>query len=184
MLCQICKTNKATIHFTQMFDKNYKDVYLCEKCAKKIDATKILPIDFNLILSALKNIKLPEFFNEKNAVIVPIVTCVQNKEKSEKKRACLNCKSTWEQISINHEFGCKNCYKYFDKDLIKYYNEHKIKIGRNGTPPMNFRDLDLELKKEELEFKLCAAIETEQYELCAKLRDEINYIKNKIIENV
>jgi protein arginine kinase activator len=98
---------------------------------------------------------------------------------------CEHCGITWAEFRQHGLLGCQQDYDLFEKDLtplLKRAHEdathHNGKVptraGASGGVPKKRKSVDAaKLKKE-----LARAIEAEDYERCAKLRDAIHEAEN------
>lgn len=90
------------------------------------------------------------------------------------KQGCPACGHTLENILNTGKIGCGNCYEFYKKKLLPIIEkcqfgaiQHVGKIPRK-TGPESLKKLEDDLK---------AAIEKEDYEKAAALRNEINKLK-------
>ena len=97
------------------------------------------------------------------------------KEASE---GCPQCGLTWAEFRQGGLLGCEHDYACFDKDLSPLLNRAhegathhlgKVPTRRGGTSVPAKRQLDVARLKKELQ----RAVEAEDYERAAKLRDQI-----------
>ena len=87
-----------------------------------------------------------------------------------KQIGCPTCGSTPEEILMTGKIGCGNCYEYYKKELAVLIEKCQSGATKHmGKVPKQFNP---ELTKK-LEADLKVAIEKENYEQAAKLRDEI-----------
>lgn len=81
------------------------------------------------------------------------------------------------------KLGCSECYKYFDKKLVPLLRrihgsaEHSGKVPKRSGGKIELRKKIKEIRKE-----LEAHILAEEYEMAAKLRDEIRTIEAQIAQ--
>jgi len=164
MLCEKCNAQNATVHLKQTINGETKDTYLCPACAENSGAA--LGISFgNLFQGFLESFFGPQtsFAYEKKA---------QTPEKSALK--CGSCGLTYENFKKASKLGCAGCYGAFRNELnyiiknIQGSNTHEGKFPkRAGQPLIQKREI------EQLKAELKNAIENEEYENAAKIRDEI-----------
>lgn len=173
-LCPICFQN-----FIQDYEKvpvKYlgKDIPSTNLVPKEVDPN-IVKIDSETISAMLKTITddaIDKFIQQ-----------------AKSSRACPNCHWTETDIVKKGRLGCPQCYNYFGKDLeqILYYAHGKPGITEElrhvGKVPKKFAEKKaLENTKSQLiklQYKLMKAIETEDYETAAKIRDEISAITER-----
>lgn len=183
MLCDNCKENEANIKYTQIINGVKKELNLCEKCGKELGVVNMqfdMPINFSNFLGDFlsdfnEEAFLPDYGNKKEL-------------------RCNICNSTLDDILSTGRFGCSNCYDIFADqidEIIKKIQGSNIHVGRIGKA-VEKNNIDEENKEEFankenkdipklelLQQKLKKAIREERYEDAAKLRDEINDIKNE-----
>ena len=53
MQCEICKTNTATVHLTEIIDGHRSESHLCQSCAQKEGVTIKSQLSLNELLSSL-----------------------------------------------------------------------------------------------------------------------------------
>ena len=156
MLCQKCKQREATRHIRSVVDGVVNDSYLCEKCAESLKVTDIYGSELFKILSSL----------------------IETKEEADTPR-CDCCGISFNEISRTGRVGCARCYKFFEKQLrpaIAKIHGATTHAGKVPKRPERCEEgtADTEnIKVEELKIQLKTAVENEEYEKAALLRDEI-----------
>jgi protein arginine kinase activator len=165
MQCQICKQNTATIHLTEIVDGQRNETHLCEGCAAKQGVAIKAQIPLNELLGSLLAAQ-PE-------------TGLTALSKSESQQSCPHCGMTFEKFRQSSLLGCPYDYEVFDKQLKAIiekshagHNEHRGKIPAR-TPADERKQLELLRLRQELE----AALQGEDYETAAKLRDRIKNLQ-------
>ena len=87
---------------------------------------------------------------------------------------CSVCNTSFEEYKKTGKLGCSKCYSTFEKQLkpilegIYGYSEHIGKFPKN-----KFKDTKAIRTVEQLKEQLNIAIQEEEYEQAARLRDEI-----------
>src|SRR5437762_2783796 len=156
MLCCICKEKEATVHLTQIAGDKMQKVDLCEECAKTKgvnDPTGFSLADLLLGLGASQEIE-------------------QAAGGAEIK--CARCGFTQADFKKAGRLGCPECYQTFSEaleGLLKTMHKGTRHVGKAPETVRKSRDVSDELKS--LEKKLRKAIEEEDFEGAAALRDEI-----------
>jgi protein arginine kinase activator len=156
MLCCICKEREATVHLTQIAGDKMQKVDLCEECAKTKgvnDPTGFSLADLLLGLGASQEI-------EQAAGGVEL--------------KCPRCGFTQADFKKSGRLGCPDCYKTFAdglEGLLKTMHKGTRHIGKVPESLRQSRDLSERLVA--LQKKLNRAVEEEDFEQAAKLRDEI-----------
>ncbi len=155
MLCCICKAKPATVHLTQIAGDKMQKVDLCEDCAKSkgtSDPTFSLA-DMLLGLGASQEIE--------QAVGGAEVKCP-------------HCGFTQADFKKSGRLGCPACYQTFGEaleGLLKTMHKGTRHTGKAPEALRQSRDLSDRLKM--LQRKLAKAIQDENFEEAATLRDEI-----------
>lgn len=178
MLCEICKRNEATFFIKEVILGETKTHSLCENCAKRYKET-ILPSNMQIEKLIESLISFANDDNEKEET--------KKITKKQKDKKCPKCLSTYEEVILSKVAGCPYCYKTFKKDIEELINKVSKDISYNGKKPDSILKPKKikETKEEKLdklrEYKkeLNHAIEIEDYEKAAKLRDMIYEIENK-----
>ncbi len=192
MLCE-CGEREATIH--EVIIQNGKKIerHLCEKCAAKagIDAQPHVPINeliTKYIMSqpgAAPGIKAAAAAFAGGGLTAPVEV------------SCPTCATRFGEFKQSGLLGCPNCYKAFESRLAPLLeraheggSHHVGKMPRralsdsragaaSGRPAIESILGTLEERSERLSAlrrQLAEAVEGEQYERAAKLRDEIRRI--------
>lgn len=168
MLCDICKEKKAIIHFTQIINGEMKNMHLCLDCAKKlgIDAANIEKQVFGETF-----FPLADFLSKWAEFYLPEVET----------KKCPGCGITYADFKEQGLLGCSRCYDAFNQELdylLKKLQGNSYHSGKN--PHFAKKSAEPQVQIEELEKKLKEAIEKEEYEQAAIIRDKIKEIKNKM----
>jgi protein arginine kinase activator len=156
MLCCICKEREATVHLTQIAGEKMQKVDLCEECAKTKgvnDPTGFSLADLLLGLGASQEI-------EQAAGGVDL--------------KCPHCGFTQADFKKAGRLGCPDCYRTFAdgmESLLKSMHKGTKHVGK--VPDLLRQGRDVTDRLRALQRKLAKAIEDEQFELAAQLRDEI-----------
>ena len=163
MLCCICKEREATVHLTQIAGDKMQKVDLCEECAKTKgvnDPTGFSLADLLLGLGASQEIEQSAGGGEIR---------------------CPRCGFTQADFKKAGRLGCPDCYKAFGEGLeglLKSMHKGTRHVGKVPESLRQTRDLSDRLKN--LQKKLAKAIEDENFEQAALLRDEIKQMSAKL----
>jgi len=156
MLCCICKEREATVHLTQITGDKMQKVDLCEECAKTkgvTDPTSFSLADLLLGLGASQEIEQAGGGVELK---------------------CARCGFTQADFKKAGRLGCPECYKAFREPLeglLKSMHKGTRHVGKVPESLRQSRDLSDRLKM--LQKRLSKAIQEEDFEEAAILRDEI-----------
>lgn len=163
MLCCICKEREATVHYTKIDGDKVQKVDLCEECSKTKGVND--PVGFELAdlllgLGASKEIE-------------------QSAGGAEVK--CPRCGFTQADFKKAGRLGCSECYKTFAEGLdglLKTMHKGTRHIGKVPEALRQSRELTDRLKV--LQKKLTKAVEDENFEQAASLRDEIKQMNVRL----
>lgn len=173
MKCDICKVREA-VFFVQEVNKDTSiELHYCEECAAK----KGLLLNKNSSENTIKTVmaKIADSFGNSNNTV----------------RVCRFCGTTETSVIKTGKVGCSYCYTVF-ANLIRKDSQDNKKIrpaGNNSeenTPEtaiefQKIKDTVMAGKIEILQKKLDDAVNAENYEEAAVLRDKINELKKNIL---
>jgi protein arginine kinase activator len=160
MKCDNCNKQPATVHLTEIKGGKKIEKHLCEQCAAQNEG---VPIKSHTPINEL----LTNFVMAHSGLQKELGT------------ACEHCGITWAEFRQSGLLGCSHDYEQFEKDLTPLLQRahegathHTGKVptrtGASGVPRKR-KSVDIaKLKKE-----LAGAVESEDYERAAKLRDAI-----------
>lgn len=158
MICHRCKKREATVHLTEIIHGEKGEKHLCEQCAAEDGITLKQPQLNELLANFVKS--------QSSATEVANITCQ-------------SCGMTFAEFRSGGLLGCPYDYDAFDKaltPLIKRAHEngaqHVGKVPQRAGVAQE-RQHDLMRARREL----AAAVEREDYELAAKLRDQIKNLE-------
>lgn len=189
MLCQKCNKKVATVFISTIVNGKNTQMYLCTDCAKELhdnmnpDIKIPFPINDILTNMELNEDTINEWINkfkdmEDKGQIEELVqhenpeTLQHNNQHED--ITCNFCNTSFDEYKKTGKLGCGKCYSTFRKQLkpiiegIYGYSEHIGKFPKN-----EFKDTEIVKTVEQLKEKLNMAIQEEEYEQAAKLRDEI-----------
>jgi len=162
MLCDICKKNIAKVHLTQMDKGETKKVDLCEECAKAKgidDPTNFSLADILLGLGAAQEMEQAS----------PGVEL-----------RCPHCGFTQAEFKKTGRFGCAECYQTFAEGLETLLKTMHKGTRHLGKVPQGLRlSHQLEDQLGRLQQKLEKAVQEENFEQAAQVRDEIKRLREQ-----
>ena len=163
MQCDICGKKKATVHLTEIVDEQMSEMHLCEECARQKSAQMEQQFGLADLLAGLGD------FGKK----------IQDVEKVQLK--CSNCGMNYDDFRKFGRLGCSECYNSFKEHLstllkkIHGSNQHLGKAPVKIPPKDKKRISDMQ----DLKSQLIQAIQMEDFEKAARLRDQIRELENK-----
>jgi protein arginine kinase activator len=164
MQCDRCNQKPAAIHLTQIVDNSVTTVHLCEECAAEKGVQTSATVA-NFPLSGF----LASVGKGAAAALPP----------GEDGRKCDFCGATLQDFRDTGRLGCPHCYTTFEphlRDLLRRIHGSSQHVGEiylqptSGTEgqPHQLNSLRLRLRR---------AIESENFELAAELRDQIRVLE-------
>lgn len=163
MQCCVCKEKPATVHLTQIVGDKMQKLDLCEECAKAKginDPTSFAMADLMLGLGASQEL-------DPSAVGMEL--------------KCPRCGFSQADFKKSGRLGCPECYQTFAEGLaglLKSMHKGIRHVGKVPEALRKTRETGDRLKQ--LQKKLNKAIETEDFELAATLRDEIKAMSGPV----
>ena len=169
MRCEICKKDEATVHLTEIIDGLRNETHLCERCAAEQGMAVKSHIPLNELLSSLLSVQPTD--DELHGA-------------SEQDVLCPHCGFTLDQFRKEAVLGCPYDYEVFEKSLLPLIEKaHDGRTVHHGKVPSKTpSDTKKQIELLNLRQQLSDAVQGEDYELAAKLRDRIN--KKLRAENV
>jgi protein arginine kinase activator len=161
MLCDVCKTNDATVFLTQIQDGKMQKVNLCDACSKAKgveDPTGFALADLLLGIGAAEEI-----------------------EKGAPSQKCPVCGYTQADFKKTGRLGCSTCYITFNEglsSLLKAMHKGTKHIGK--VPPRLHREMEITDRMRTLAEDLEKAVAEEKYEAAASLRDQIKQLEGEL----
>ena len=170
MLCQNCKKREAVVHLTKIVNNEKTALSLCKECA----AAK----GFH---SPLDNMPFPLA-----EILSTMAATVSTPKGSEPKEeiTCPQCGMTFDDFTRQGRFGCGGCYKAFRNRLEPIMRKiHGSSLHRGGVPTSHNGEsgesIPIPVKEEErLEEELKKAIDSEEFERAADIRDKLKAIRD------
>ncbi len=156
MLCEECHENEAEVSITEVDAAgNLIEKHLCKACAAKkgylLDKQKPLSEMFSELLKELG-------------------------EGKDEELRCSACGMSWAEFRRLGRFGCERCYQEFGNHVEKLISriqgttQHTGReASKNQKPPPVF----VEIEKKRLRQQLIKAIQQEEYEKAARIRDDL-----------
>ena len=160
MMCDRCGQRQALIYLTKVVNGQKTELHLCKQCAEKGDS---------------------EFF--KNLSLVNILANLTGGKprmpQEEPTTVCPNCGFDIERFRREGKLGCEHCYKHFAVVLLPMMRKIHGSLQHTGKRPGSaVAKAAVEKKRrlgrlDDLKLQLRAAVQAEEYEKAAGLRDEI-----------
>ena len=161
MLCDSCGERDAVVQLTRIEGGEVKLLHLCERCAAENGVETIAPTTKHPISDFLQAV-------HQQAAL----TSVDGSR-------CVFCHTTMSDFRATGRWGCARCYTTFEqgmRDLLRRVHGSARHIGKAYRPPQT-ETIERAAALGELKDRLRRAIENEQFELAADLRDRIKVLE-------
>lgn len=161
MVCDQCHERDAVVNLTTIVDNAVRQLHLCEQCAasRGVETTIATPKHpLGEFLQAVQQQSMPS---------------------SAEAGKCAFCGLTMKDFRETGRLGCARCYTTFEpsmRELLRRVHGGPRHIGRAYRAP-NDQILEKAGVLGELREKLRRAIEQEQFEAAAELRDRIKVLE-------
>ena len=165
MQCCVCKDREAKVHLTQIVGDKMQKVDLCEECAKA------------------KGVNDPAGFSLADLLLGLGASQEMEQAAGSGDLKCPHCGFTQADFKKAGRLGCSECYVTFAEgleSLLKSMHKGTKHLGKAPQSLQQSRDLSDKLKS--LQKKLDKAVEQEDFEQAAQIRDEIKNTKEKLTE--
>ncbi len=159
MTCDQCGSGNAVVHLTQIVNNQMSTMHLCEKCAAE-KGLEVTPEPMNFPLTDF----LAQMGEGAAAAAEPAEDL-----------SCSFCSLTFREFRESGRLGCPHCYASFEthlRGLLRRIHGGTQHVGKVYLPP-DPGATDVQKRLETLRRKLQRAVETEDFERAARLRDEI-----------
>lgn len=163
MLCDVCQTNQATVHLTEIIDDQMTELHLCEECAKNKSMDMEQQFGLADLMAGLSDMGKPQ---------------VEGKEALKLK--CPGCGLSYDDFRKIGRLGCSECYNSFRKYLIPLLKRIHGSNKHYGKMPLVLaKPVKAKSELAELRDSLEKAIQLEEFEEAARLRDRIKELEKK-----
>lgn len=162
MQCDICGKNEATVHLTEIVNDKVTKLHLCESCAKEKGTEMEAHFGLSDLLAGLADI---------GSGIEP---------PSGERIRCSFCGFTYQDFKKTGRLGCGQCYESFKKQMTpllkrihgsdRHVGKVPLTIGKTVKDTKTLQDLKMKMEK---------AIQFEEFEEAARLRDQIKEMEKK-----
>ena len=165
MLCEDCNKREANVKIHQIVNNEKKSLHLCKECAAARG-----------FHSPLDNIPFP----------LAEILSTMAADMQESKITCRTCGLSFDAFTRQGRFGCGDCYRTFRHDLEQMMRKiHGASLHRGRSPVFSTSDSDTDLpipvkEEERLEEELKKAIELEDFERAAEVRDKLKTIRESL----
>lgn len=165
MKCEICGLKEAVIHIRQIQKESVHELHFCEECAQEKglirDEESELPIT-NLLAGLIDGKEMP-------GSAEPGVS------------ACPRCGMKLSDFRKTGKLGCAECFRTFQADLRSILSQMAARPRHAGKlPPSLSGSADSPPDSAGLREELKTAIDNEDYEKAADLRDRLRELEANV----
>jgi protein arginine kinase activator len=162
MSCEQCHEREAVIHLTQIVNEQVTTLHLCERCA------------------AEKGVESPGA-QPKTPLGTFLAAMGQEPEQAQQPRGdtCSRCGGSLQDFRESGRLGCPDCYRSFEiplRDLLRRLHGSTHHMGERYTDDGAAAPVDRK-QASDLREQLRLAVETENFELAAELRDRLRVLE-------
>jgi protein arginine kinase activator len=163
--CDRCGNNEAAIHFTQIQNSETTTRHLCESCAAE------LGLDPGGSVGGPATAPLADFLGQLGKAIAGESTWAAG--------ACPGCGLTLADFKRTGRLGCARCWSAFEpslKGLLRKLHGGTQHVGKVYLPP-DPTEMDRTARAVSLRRSLQRAVDEEDFERAAALRDQIRRLE-------
>ena len=159
MLCQQCKKQTATVHLTDLLKGEKRERHFCEECATTEGVTVKQHVNINEVLNKF--------------------LASQSEVQAQSKTQCPECGMTFAEFRSQGLLGCPHDYDEFGEALAGVIERAQEGYTHHtGKTPGQAVELDpAQRERRRLQRELREAVEGEDYERAARLRDQLEELK-------
>ncbi len=158
MICELCNLKEATVYLKQFINGIEKELFVCEECSGQHEFE---------VPSAIMG--MADFLFG-----VGVKNKSQSSASAKDEKSCPKCHMRKSDFNKSSRMGCEHCYEVFESELqpmlamVHKGFEHKGKVPVCEKAAIGLARLEQDLN---------AAIEVQDFEKAAVLRDNIAAIK-------
>lgn len=172
MLCEQCKKRTATVFYNENINGVTRTLSLCGECAAKLREKG----DIHEITSMIGSFADP-FSNLHDDLFGGFFGIPLQKAISAQKK-CQSCGVTYAEITKYGKVGCPACYTAFREELMPTLRSIHGTTTHTGNVPSRHRAKQERTERlKVLKKQLHEAVQKEDYEEAATLRDEIRILQ-------
>lgn len=163
--CDHCGQRPAAIHLTQIVSNSVTTVHLCEQCA----AEKGVQTG-----ATVAKFPLSDFLASMGKGAAGALPAAAESE------PCDFCGASLKDFRDTGRLGCPHCYATFEthlRDLLRRLHGSSQHVGKVYLAPSQGSEDDERRRLTELRNQLRRAVESENFELAAELRDRIRVLE-------
>ena len=162
MKCQSCGENEATVHWTEITGSQKQERHLCEECAQAQNIPVQKSVTLGGFLQQLLQQKAAQEFSQGGNT------------------TCPTCGMSYIEFRSSGRLGCPNDYDVFREGLMPLLERLQDGVRHCGKVPASAgRGLRAQNEMIRLRRDLERAIQREDYEVAARLRDQVKELERE-----
>jgi len=166
MLCQECRKRPANVHVTRITNGRRTELHLCQECARERGQPEFVvepQFPIQSFLAGLLDPGAPPFI------------------KLPAPATCAYCGLTYQEFARSGRLGCSSCYERFGERLDPVLRRiHGSSHHGGKVPTRSGGAVRLRRNLQELREALARAVQAEEFEKAAQLRDEIRNLEKEL----
>ncbi len=173
MLCEKCKKRTATVFYNENINGKMRSYSLCGECAAKLREKG----DLQDITSMIGSFADP--FSELHDDLFGGFFGLPTLKSASVEKKCPSCGCSYSDIASDGRVGCPECYTVFEDELARTIRSVHGTTSHTGAVPARHRakqERAEQLRK--LKRAMQEAIQKEDFERAASLRDDIRRLEN------
>ncbi len=166
MVCDHCSEHEAEIHLTQIVNNEMTTRHLCTRCAAELGVQAGTPPASLPLTDFLAQMGKGVIAESEGSAVGP----------------CRFCGTSVEDFKRTGRLGCPDCYSVYEpqlRGLLRRIHGSTQHVGKIYLPPAT-EDADRTARLAGLRRKLQRAVESEDFERAAEIRDQIRELESSI----
>jgi len=180
MYCDKCKKNPATVHYRYSENGNITELHLCAECAKREGIMKNNGTATSGFMSHMG--ALDDYFAK-----LPFSSLFSSpsKHNSIRQKICPGCGLSEAELRNGGRLGCAQCYSVFEEIIDGMLTKMHLSTEYKGKlPEACGENASVTAKLEKLKADMQLAVEQQEYEEAARLRDAIRQLESADNDNL
>jgi len=172
MLCDNCRDRDSVVKLVQIVEGSPKELHLCEKCAAEKGVETLPPAAAPQLAELLQKL-------QQQPLIGGGAASGGGSGATADAVRCTFCQASLADFRSTGRLGCAHCYGAFEgslRTLLRRVHGSAHHTGQRYVPPRPDA-MQRAVTLGELRDRLKRAIETEQFELAADIRDRIRVLE-------
>jgi protein arginine kinase activator len=181
MICESCHQNLATVHLTEIVQKYKKETHLCEECAKSKGVPYKSQFSVKEFVGGVgKKDAEPPVVGLPGALPGASAPVAAQSATLEFAEPCPSCGITFAEFRSSGRLGCPTDYDHFKRGLVPLLEKIHGAVQHTGRIPARVgARIERQRLIGALQRDLSQAVEREEYERAAELRDKIRGLENQ-----